>query len=60
MIPLSFSSVAMRRVEYPGRSMTKTCPETSDGMNSAHANQPAAATTASKKSHTILRTICVV
>ena len=55
--PLFFNSVAMRRVEYPGRSSTKVCAKGVAGTHSAHAAHPAKANTMIRKSQEIVRTI---
>ena len=38
--PAALSSAAIRRVEYPGRSITNFCPAGVTGSHSAHASQP--------------------
>ncbi len=55
MMPAFLSSAAMRWVEYPGCSMTNTCPEGSVGVNTAQANHPAVPKTATRMSQRILR-----
>src|ERR1700733_13017252 len=59
IIPFVFNSAAMRRVEYPGRSITKICPEGETGASSAHANQPAPPSAAIRMSQTTLRRMTV-
>ena len=54
------SSVAMRCVENPGRSITNVCAEGVMGVMRAQPNHPAAPSKAIKKSQTILRTVGTV
>jgi hypothetical protein len=60
MIPLVFSSEAMCRVEYLGRSITKVWPDGSTGMSNAHANQAPKAQPVMSTSQKILRMMAVV
>src|SRR5205807_198716 len=49
----------MRRVEYPGRSITKVFAGGVVGISIAHANQPAAARTATRMSQKSLLTMSI-
>ena len=50
----------MRRVEYPGRSMTNFCPAGWTGIQSAHASQPPVAIAASSTSVRNVRKLLIV
>jgi hypothetical protein len=60
MIPFVLNSAAMRRVEYPGCSITKVGPEGATGVSTAHASQPPNPSAAMRTSQAILRTMEVV
>src|SRR5271167_3566996 len=59
MTPADCSSLAIRRLEYPGRKSTNVCPAGVTGCVSAQASHPPKARTASKRSEKNARMLAI-